>query len=70
MSIERALFVLAGTMVIITALLAKYHHPWWMWFTVFIGFNMFQSAFSGFCPAALIMKKMGMKTEKELATGK
>ena len=70
MSIERALFVLAGSMVIITALLSKYHHPLWIWFTVFIGLNMFQSAFTGFCPAKMIMQKMGLKSEAEIAAGK
>lgn len=69
MSIERALFILAGSMVVITALLSKYHNPLWIWFTVFVGLNLFQSAFTGFCPAKSIMKKMGLKTEAEIASG-
>jgi hypothetical protein len=67
---ERALFVLAGSMVIITVLLAKYHNPLWLWFTLFIGLNMFQSAFTGFCPAKFIMQKLGLKTEAEIAADK
>ena len=69
MSIERGLFVFAGILIMLTVLLAMFHHPYWAWFTFFIGFNMFQSAFSGFCPAAMIMKKMGMQTAAELAVG-
>ena len=69
MSLEKALFIFAGTMVMATSMLAMFHHPWWGWFTLFIGFNMFQSALTGFCPAAMIMKKMGLKSESELATG-
>lgn len=67
MTIEKALMVLAGVMVMLTALLSVYHHPWWIWFTVFVGFNMFQSSFTGICPAAFIFKKMGLKTEAEAA---
>jgi len=69
MSIERALFVMAGTIVMLTSMLAMFHHPWWGWLTLFVGANMFQSAFTGFCPAAMIMKKMGLKNESELAGG-
>ncbi len=61
MTIERALFALGGTMVMITSLLAIFHNPMWTWFTLFIGFNCFQSSFTGFCPPALIMKKFGLK---------
>ena len=69
MSIERGVMVLAGIMVMLTALLAMFHHPWWGWLTLFIGFNIFQSVFTGFCPAAMIMKKFGMKNESELMAG-
>jgi len=66
MTIEKALFALAGTMVMVTSLLALYHNPLWTWVTVFVGFNVFQSTFTGFCPPAWLMKKMGMKSESEL----
>lgn len=68
MSIERGVMVMGGVMVMLTVLLAVFHHPYWSWFTLFIGFNMFQSAFTGFCPAAMIMKKLGMKSEAEIAS--
>jgi DUF2892 family protein len=67
MTIDKALMVMGGSMVIISALLSKYHDPLWIWLTVFVGFNMIQSSFTGFCPPASIMKKMGMKSEAEKA---
>ena len=66
MSTERALLAFAGFMVLLSVVLTVWVHPYFVWFTVFVGFNMFQSAFTGFCPAVMIMKKLGMKTEKEL----
>ena len=38
-----------------------FHHTYWLYFTAFIGLNLFQSAFTGFCPLATIPKKMGKK---------
>jgi len=70
MSIERALFALGGTMVIITSLLALFHHHYWTWVTLLIGFNCLQSSFTGFCPPVWVMKKFNMKTEAELALEK
>ena len=67
MSIERVLFALGGGMVIITSLLALYHNPLWTWLTLFIGFNCLQSSYTGFCPPRLLMKKLGYKSEAELA---
>jgi len=69
MSVERTLFAFGGTMVMLTSLLALFHHPNWTWFTLFIGFNCFQSSFTGFCPPSWLMQKLGMKTEAELALG-
>ena len=67
MSVERALFAFGGSMVMLTSLLALFHHPNWTWFTLFIGFNCLQSSFTGFCPPTWVMKKFGMKTEAQLA---
>jgi len=67
MTIERALFAMGGTMVMITSLLAIFHNPLWTWFTLFIGFNCFQSSFTGFCPPAILMKKFGLKSAAECA---
>jgi len=70
MSIERILFALGGTMVMITSLLALFHHPYWTWVTLFVGFNCFQSSFTGFCPPRLLIKKFGAKSEAELSLEK
>ncbi|MBF0266787.1 MAG: DUF2892 domain-containing protein [Gammaproteobacteria bacterium] len=67
MTIEKAILVLAGSVVMISALLSKYHDPLWIWLTIFVGFNLLQSAFTGFCPPAILMKKMGMKSDKDSA---
>ncbi len=59
MSLDRAIMAFAGVMIIISILLTKFVHPDWFWLTVFIGFNLFQSAFTGFCPAGKVMAKLG-----------
>lgn len=68
MSVERAVMAFAGFMVLLSLALTWFVHPYWVWLTVFVGLNLFQSAFTGFCPAAMVMAKMGLKTEKELAS--
>ena len=70
MSTERAILAFAGIMVIISVCLTYFVSPLFVWFTVFIGLNLFQSAFTGFCPAVMVMKKLGMKTERELMAAK
>ena len=68
MSVERGLTAFAGFMVLLSVALTYYVHPYFVWLTVFVGANLFQQSFSGFCPASMLMHKLGMKTEKELAT--
>lgn len=48
-------------MVLVSVALAVYVSPYWHWLTVFVGFNLIQSSFTGFCPAAMVFKKMGVK---------
>ena len=67
MSLERAIMAFAGFMVLLSLLLTYLVHPWFVWLTVFVGANLFQSAFTGFCPAAMVMQKFGIKTEREQA---
>lgn len=62
MNIGRMVLAMAGAMVLVSVLLAVYHNINWLWLTGFVGVNMFQSAFTGFCPAAMIFKKMGVKS--------
>ena len=61
MTIDKAVLVFAGLMVLLSLLLTYYVHPAWMLLTVFVGANLIQSAFSGFCPAAIAFKKLGFK---------
>jgi hypothetical protein len=62
MSIDRIVFASAGSFILISLLLAHYHSPNWLWFTAFVGANLLQSAFTGFCPLAIILKKFGCKS--------
>jgi len=61
MSIDRIVLAFAGAMILVSLLLAHYHHPYWLWLTAFAGANLLQSAFTGFCPLAMILKKLGAK---------
>ncbi|QSX28853.1 MULTISPECIES: YgaP family membrane protein [Shewanella] len=67
MSLERSVMAFAGFMVLLSLLLTAFVHHNFVWLTAFVGANLFQSAFTGFCPAAMLMKKMGIKSEAELA---
>ena len=59
MSIDRIGLAVAGFMILLSLALAHYHNPNWLWFTAFVGLNLFQSAFTGWCPLAIILKKIG-----------
>ncbi|MBS0396825.1 MAG: DUF2892 domain-containing protein [Proteobacteria bacterium] len=61
MSIDRLVFAFAGIFILASLLLAHFVHPAWLWFTAFVGANMLQAAFTGFCPLALILKRVGAK---------
>lgn len=61
MSIDRLVFAFAGAFVLASLLLAHFVNANWLWFTAFVGANLLQSAFTGFCPLALILKKLGTK---------
>lgn len=61
MSIDRAVLAFAGAMVLLSVLLTAFVSPYFVWFTVFIGANLLQSALTGFCPAARIFKAIGLK---------
>ncbi len=61
MSIDRAVMLFAGVMVLLSVLLTTLVSPLFVWFTVFIGANLIQSSFTGFCPAAMAFKALGYK---------
>ena len=60
MSLDRAIMAFAGVMILVSIALTRFVHPNWFWLTVFIGANLFQSAFTGFCPAGIDMRKLGI----------
>lgn len=59
MSSESFVRLLAGSMTLASAALAHWHSRHWLWLTAFVGFNLVQSAFTGFCPPTLILAKLG-----------
>jgi len=61
MSVDRMVFAFAGTLILISLALSQLHSPAWLWFTAFIGANMLQASFTGFCPAAWIFRKLGAR---------
>ncbi len=60
MTVERAVRLLAGIMVLASLALAHWVSPYWLWLTVFVGVNLFQSALTDWCPAMTIFKWMGL----------
>ena len=58
-SIDKLVFRIAGLFVLASLLLAHYHTPNWLWFTAFVGANLLQASFIGFCPLATILKRLG-----------
>lgn len=61
MSIDRTVMAFAGVMILVSLLLSQVHSPYWLFLTAFVGANLFQAAFTGFCPLAIILKKIGIK---------
>jgi hypothetical protein len=67
LNIDRFIFAFAGFMILLTLGLGVpaspiFHHPYWLFFTAFVGLNLLQSAFTGFCPLAIILKKVGKES--------
>lgn len=60
MKMDRIIRRFAGCFVLLSLALARYHNPNWLWFTAFVGFNLFQSSFTNFCPLEIILKKFGV----------
>ncbi len=61
MSIDRIVLAFAGTVILLSLVLAHYFSPNWLWLTAFVGFNLLQSSITGFCPLAKIVKAMGAR---------
>ncbi len=61
MTIDRAVLAIAGTMVLLSIVLTLWISQWVLLLTAFVGLNLLQSAFTGFCPAAILLSKFGVK---------
>jgi hypothetical protein len=61
MTLDRLVMAFAGSFILISLLLAHFHSSYWLWFTAFVGANLLQSSFTGFCPLAKILKSLGVK---------
>ncbi len=62
MNLDRAVLALAGTMTLVSALLAALVSPWWLLLTDFVGLNLLQSSVTGFCPAAMGFRRAGLSS--------
>lgn len=61
MSLDRSVLLFAGVMTLLSVILTAFVSPYFVWFTVFIGANLIQSSFTGFCPAATAFRALGVK---------
>lgn len=61
MSIDRIVLAFAGSVILISLLLAVFNSMYWLWLTAFVGANLLQSSITGFCPLAVVLKKMGVR---------
>jgi hypothetical protein len=62
MNIDRAVMAFAGSVVIVSLALAHFISPWWLLLTLFVGLNLLQASFTGFCPLAMILRRTGVKS--------
>jgi hypothetical protein len=61
MTIDRAVMAFAGAMVLLSLALAYLVNPYWLGLAAFVGANLLQASFTGFCPLAMILKRLGVK---------
>lgn len=62
MNIDRAVMAFAGLMILASVALAHFVSPWWLLLTAFVGLNLLQASVTGFCPAAMLFGKLGVKS--------
>jgi len=60
MNIDRAVFAFAGAMILASVVLVYFVSTWWLLLTAFVGLNLLQSSITGFCPAAMVLRKLGL----------
>jgi hypothetical protein len=61
MTIDRAVMAFAGTMILLSLALAYAFTPYWLALAAFVGLNLLQSSFTGFCPLAMVLKRLGVR---------
>jgi hypothetical protein len=61
MNVDRLVFAVAGSFILLSVILSQIHSPYWLYFTAFVGANLLQSSITGFCPMAVILKKVGVR---------
>ena len=61
MNIDRLVYAVAGSFILLSVILSQIHSPYWLYFTAFVGANLLQSSITGFCPMAAILKKIGVQ---------
>ena len=61
MNVDRLVFAVAGSFILLSVILSQVHSPNWLYFTAFVGANLLQSSITGFCPMAVILKKVGVR---------
>lgn len=61
MGIDRAVMAFAGTVILLSLALSQWRSPYWLLLTGFVGLNLLQAAFTGFCPVAILLKRLGFR---------
>lgn len=62
MNLDRAVLRFAGFIVLVSVLLAWFVHPYWIALAAFAGLNLIQASFTGFCPAAMLFRRLGVRS--------
>lgn len=70
MSLERYLRLIAGVFIMLSVALGMTVSPNWYWFTAFVGLNLFQSAFTNWCPMITFLKKLGVRSAESVQAGR
>ena len=61
-NIDRLVIRFAGTLTLVSLVLSQVHSVYWLWVTAFVGANMLQASFTGFCPLAMILARLGVRS--------
>lgn len=61
MNLDKAVMLFAGMVVLVSLALAHWVHPGWIWLAAFAGANLMQASVTGFCPAALLFRRLGLR---------